>query len=101
MPISFQLLTFPDPYDFVGRQIQLTGIFMILVFGFLIAFFSGKYNENILIALAGMVPLIVIAILYFKRLVSLARDDVEFRTEMFRRYESSGLARRYEEVIVK
>jgi hypothetical protein len=98
MPTPFQLLTSPDPYDFVGRQIQLTGIFMILVFGFLIAFFSGKYNDNILIALAGMTPLIAIAVLYFKRLVSLAKDDLEFRTEMFRRYESSGLARKYEEV---
>ena len=94
----FQLLTTPDPYDFVGQQIQLTGKMMVLLFGFLLAFFAGKFNDNLLIALLGGIPIVVIAIYYYRSLKSLAIDDWEARTEYIRRFESSGIARRYQEM---
>jgi len=94
----FQLIISPDPFDFVDRQIILTGKLFIIMFGLLIAFFAGKFNNNLLVLLAGILLLVTIAVLYFRELASIAMDDVEWRTEAIWRYEASGTARRYQEM---
>lgn len=93
----FRLFTSPDPFDFVGRQIQLTGKLFIVMFGFLIAFFVGKFNSNLMVVLAGILLLVAVAVLYFRELASMARDDLEVRNELLWRYEASGMARKYQE----